>query len=180
VTLLPEQGEDAGRIQTIGVRYVHGEISLEDAADLGCRACATPGGGCQFLGTAATAQVVGEALGMSISHSALAPSGQPIWLDMAKRSARALMDLEKRGVKMRDIVTDSAVHNAMVTHAAFGGSTNFIMHLPPSRTRLVCADRAPTTGRGSIDSFHELWMRCQTDLGTIQRSRCFSPAVFLR
>ncbi|HEU5023204.1 MAG TPA: dihydroxy-acid dehydratase, partial [Bryobacteraceae bacterium] len=107
VTLLPEQGEDAGRIQTIGVRYVHHEISLEDAADLGCRACATPGGGCQFLGTAATAQVVGEALGMSISHSALAPSGQPIWLDMAKRSARALMEMEKRGVKMRDILTDA-------------------------------------------------------------------------
>jgi len=130
VTLLPEQGEDAGRIQTIGVRYVHGEISLEDAADLGCRACATPGGGCQFLGTAATAQVVGEALGMSISHSALAPSGQPIWLDMAKRSARALMELERRGVKMRDILTDAALHNAMTAHAAVGGSTNLLLHTP--------------------------------------------------
>lgn len=130
VTLLPEQGEDAGRIQTIGVRYVHGEISLEDASDLGCRACATPGGGCQFLGTAATAQVVGEALGMSISHSALAPSGQPIWLDMAKRSARALMELEKRGVKMRDILTDAALHNAMTAHAAVGGSTNLLLHTP--------------------------------------------------
>jgi putative YjhG/YagF family dehydratase len=130
VTLLPEQGEDAGRIQTIGVRYVHHEISLEDAADLGCRACATPGGGCQFLGTAATAQVVGEALGMSISHSALAPSGQPIWLDMAKRSARALMEMEKRGVKMRDILTDAALHNAMTAHAAVGGSTNLLLHTP--------------------------------------------------
>jgi putative YjhG/YagF family dehydratase len=130
VTLLPEQGEDAGRIQTIGVRYVHHEISLEDAADLGCRACATPGGGCQFLGTAATAQVVGEALGMSISHSALAPSGQPIWLDMAKRSARALMEMEKRGVKMRDILTDAALHNAMTAHAAVGGSTNLLIHTP--------------------------------------------------
>ena len=130
VTLLPEQGEDAGRIQTIGVRYVHGEISLEDAADLGCRACATPGGGCQFLGTAATAQVVGEALGMSISHSALAPSGQPIWLDMAKRSARALMEMEKRGLKMRDILTDAALHNAMTAHAAVGGSTNLLIHTP--------------------------------------------------
>ena len=49
-----------------------------------------PGGGCQFLGTAATSQVVGEALGLSLPHSALAPSGQPIWLDMARRSARAV------------------------------------------------------------------------------------------
>jgi xylonate dehydratase len=130
VTLLPIQGEDAARIQTIGVRYVHGEISLQEAADLGCRACASPGGGCQFLGTAATSQVVGEALGMSLGHSALAPSGHPIWLDMARRSAAALMRLEERGIRMRDILTDAALHNAMATHAAFGGSTNLILHLP--------------------------------------------------
>src|SRR6202044_607140 len=107
-------GEDAGRIQSIGVRFVHGEITLEDAADLGCRTCASPGGGCQFLGTAATSQVVGEALGMSIGHSALAPSGHAIWLDMAKRSARAALQLESRGIHMRDILTDAALHNAMV------------------------------------------------------------------
>jgi len=130
VTLLPIEGEDAARIQTIGVRYVHGEITLQEAADLGCRACASPGGGCQFLGTAATSQVVGEALGMSLGHSALAPSGHPIWLDMARRSAAALMRLDARGIRMRDILTDAAVHNAMVAHAAFGGSTNLILHLP--------------------------------------------------
>ena len=144
VTLLPAAGEDAARIQTIGVRFAHGELTLDQAADLGCRTCATPGGGCQFLGTAATSQVIGEALGMALGHSALAPSGHPIWLDMARRSARALMGLEGRGVKMRGILTDSAVHNAMVTHAAFGGSTNFIMHLPAiahaAGLRRPCAD----------------------------------------
>src|SRR5262249_15312530 len=98
VTLPPADGEDAGRIQTIGARFSHGELTLEAASDLGCRACATPGGGCQFLGTAATAQVVGEALGLSLGHTALAPSGQPIWLDMAARSARALLDLESRAI----------------------------------------------------------------------------------
>jgi putative YjhG/YagF family dehydratase len=130
VTLLPIEGEDAARIQTIGVRFVHNEISLQEAADLGCRACASPGGGCQFLGTAATSQVIGEALGMSLGHAALAPSGHAIWLDMARRSAHALMALETRGLRMRDILTDGALHNAMVTHAAFGGSTNLILHLP--------------------------------------------------
>jgi putative YjhG/YagF family dehydratase len=129
VTLLPEQGEDAGKVQTLGVRFVHGSISLEEAADLGCRACASPGGGCQFLGTAATSQVVGEALGLSLGHSALAPSGQPIWIDMARRSASALMALEEGGVAMSDILTDAAVRNAMVVFAAFGGSTNLILHL---------------------------------------------------
>jgi len=130
VTLLPEQGEDAGKVQTLGVRFVHGSITLEEAADLGCRACASPGGGCQFLGTAATAQVVGEALGMSLGHSALAPSGHPIWLDMARRSAVALMALEEKNIRMTDIVTDAAIRNAMVVFAAFGGSTNLILHLP--------------------------------------------------
>ncbi|HEV3021074.1 MAG TPA: dihydroxy-acid dehydratase, partial [Pirellulales bacterium] len=62
VTLPPADGEDAGKIQSLGARFSRGEISLEEAAELSCRACASPGGGCQFLGTAATSQVVGEAL----------------------------------------------------------------------------------------------------------------------
>ncbi len=130
VTLPASEGEDAGRVQTIGVRFTHGELTLEQAAEAGCRACASPGGGCQFLGTAATAQVVGEAMGMSLGHSALAPSGYPIWIDMAHRSALALMALEARGITMGQIVTDAAVQNAMVTHAAFGGSTNLVLHIP--------------------------------------------------
>ncbi len=130
VTLPPTNGEDAGAVQTLGARYSHGMVSLQEAADLGCRACGTPGGGCQFLGTAATAQVVGEALGLSLPHSALAPSGEPVWTDMAVRSARAIVALEKRGLKLKDILTDAAVRNAMVVHAAFGGSTNLLLHIP--------------------------------------------------
>lgn len=129
VTLLASDGEDAGRVQTIGARFSHQQISLQEAADMGCRACASPGGGCQFLGTAATAQVVGEALGMSLTHSALAPSGHPIWLDMAKRSAIAGLSLMARGINMRHILTKGALQNAMAVHAAFGGSTNVIIHL---------------------------------------------------
>ena len=130
VTLPPEQGEDAGKIQTIGARYAHGEISLEDAAALGCRACASPGGGCQFLGTAASSQVVSEALGLSLTHTALAPSGQPIWLDAAVRSARALHRQAEQGLVLRDVLTEDALHNAMAVHAAVGGSTNLLIHIP--------------------------------------------------
>src|SRR5215470_4030731 len=106
VTLPPDEGEDAGKIQTIGARFAHGLISLQEASDLGCRACASPGGGCQFLGTAATSQVVGEALGMALPHSALAPSGQPVWTDIALRSAKAVAELSARGLTVRDILTD--------------------------------------------------------------------------
>ena len=130
VTLPPSNGEDAGAVQTLGARYSHGLISLAEAADLGCRACGTPGGGCQFLGTAATSQVVGEALGLSLPHSALAPSGEPVWTELAVASARALVELEQRGLKSRDILTDAAIRNAMVVHAAFGGSTNLLLHIP--------------------------------------------------
>ncbi len=130
VTLLPEAGEDAGKAQTIGARFAQGQISLEYAAEVGCRACASPGGGCQFLGTAATAQVVAEALGLALPHAALAPSGQPIWLDGARRSARALMRMHELGRGARDVLTDAALRNAMAVHAAFGGSTNLLLHLP--------------------------------------------------
>lgn len=130
VTLPPAEGEDAGKVQSLGARFAQGEISLEEAAELACRACASPGGGCQFLGTAATSQVVGEALGMSLPHSALAPSGQPIWLDMAARSAKALWTLAERGMPLSKILTDAAVRNAMTVHAAFGGSTNLLLHVP--------------------------------------------------
>ncbi len=129
VTLAPSDGEDAGRVQSSGARFAHGEITLDYAAEMGCRACASSGGGCQFLGTAATSQVVGEALGMALTHSALAPSGHPIWTDMARRSARAVLEMEARGMRMRDILTDAAIRNALVTHAAFGGSTNLILHV---------------------------------------------------
>jgi putative YjhG/YagF family dehydratase len=145
VTLLPENGEDAGKIQTIGARFAQGQITLEYAADVGCRACATPGGGCQFLGTAATSQVVAEALGLALPHTALAPSGQPVWLDAAKRSAAALLRLRALQIGTRDILTQAAFENAMVVYAAFGGSTNLLIHLPAiahaaGRTRPDVAD----------------------------------------
>src|SRR5450755_2891123 len=130
VTLMPEHGEDAGKVQTIGARYAHHKISLEEAALAGCRACASPGGGCQFLGTAATSQVVAEALGLTVVHAALAPSGEPVWLDMARRTAYAILRLEQLGLTTRDIVTDAAIENAMILHAAFGGSTNLLLHVP--------------------------------------------------
>jgi xylonate dehydratase len=130
VTLPARDGEDAGKVQSIGARFAHGEITLEKAAELGCRACASPGGGCQFLGTAATSQVVGEALGLTLPHAALAPSGQPIWLEVARQSARALANLQSRGIAGKAILTESAIRNAMTVHAAFGGSTNLLLHIP--------------------------------------------------
>lgn len=130
VTLPAAGAEDAGKVQTLGARFAHGLVTLREAAALGCRACGSPGGGCQFLGTAATAQVVGEALGLSLPHSALAPSGQPVWLDLARRSARTLHAMDRRGLPVREVLTPASIENAMTVHAAFGGSTNLLLHIP--------------------------------------------------
>ena len=130
VTLPARDAEDAGQVQSLGARFTHDLISLDYAATMGCRACGSSGGGCQFLGTAATAQVVAEALGMALPHSALAPSGEPVWLELATRSAVALQRLHLLGISIGQIVTSAAIENAMLVHAAFGGSTNLLLHVP--------------------------------------------------
>ncbi|MDH7454623.1 YjhG/YagF family D-xylonate dehydratase [Luteimonas composti] len=130
VTLPARGAEDTAIVQTIGARFAHGLIDLEHAAAMGCRACGSPGGGCQFLGTAATSQVIAEALGMALPHSALAPSGEPVWLDVARRSALALMQLAADGTALSAILTREAFQNALLVHAAFGGSTNLLLHVP--------------------------------------------------
>jgi len=170
VTLPPTVGEDAGKIQSIGARYAQGEISLEEAAELSCRSCASPGGGCQFLGTAATAQVVGEALGMTLPHAALAPSGQPIWLDLAKQSALALKALHDRKLRLRDILTDAAIRNAMVVHAACGGSTNLLLHLPAIAH--AAGLRVPT-----VDDWHEVNLRVPRFVDALPNGPVGHPTV---
>jgi xylonate dehydratase len=149
VTLPAIDGEDAGKIQSIGARFAHGLITLDDAAALGCRACGTPGGGCQFLGTAATSQVVAEALGMTLPHSALCPSGEPVWLDMARRSALALVNLVETRVPLSAILTQHALENAMLLHAAVGGSTNLLLHIP-------AIAHAAGLRRPSVDDWHRI------------------------
>jgi putative YjhG/YagF family dehydratase len=142
VTLPDEDAEDAGMVQTIGARYTQGVITLDYAAEMGCRACGSSGGGCQFLGTAATSQVVAEGFGLTLPHSALCPSGEPIWLDMARRSALALLRLKNDGRRLADLFTAESLENAMMVHAAFGGSTNLLLHIPA--IALAAGLRPPT------------------------------------
>src|SRR5213596_1700107 len=111
VTLPAALGEDAGQVQSLGARFARDMISLDYAATMGCRACGSPGGGCQFLGTAATSQVVAEAFGLTLPHSALSPSGEPIWLDMARRSALALLRLTASNMPLSAILTPAALEN---------------------------------------------------------------------
>ncbi|MEP6729341.1 MAG: YjhG/YagF family D-xylonate dehydratase [bacterium] len=130
VTLPAHGAEDAGQIQSLGARFSRDLVTLDYAAEMGCRACGSSGGGCQFLGTAATSQVVAEAFGLALPHSALAPSGEPSWYELGQRSARALMRLRALDISLGRILTQHALENAMLVHAAFGGSTNLLLHIP--------------------------------------------------
>ena len=104
VTLSPEQGEDAGRVQSIGARFAQGQITLQEAAEMGCRACAGPGGGCQFLGTAATLS------GRRRSARSYPPSAALLFL--APKRGKHHPNPHSRSPPQR-----------LVVHAAFGGST---------------------------------------------------------
>jgi len=130
VMLLTRGAENTAEVQTLAVRFARGEISLDHAAVMGCVACGSAGGGCQFMGTAATSQAVAEALGWTLPHSALHPSGTELWADMARRSARALVRLARENRRAGDLLSDDAIDNAMAVHAAIGGSTNLYLHLP--------------------------------------------------
>jgi hypothetical protein len=99
VTLPPVEGEDLGTVQSIGARFALGEVTLEHARQMTCRACAGAGGGCQFLGTAATSQVVAEALGLTLPHFS---SGQAIWLMCPARPPCANVSTELDGRAVAD------------------------------------------------------------------------------
>lgn len=169
-----EQGpeEDLGKVQTIGARYTNGMISLDDASAAGCKACGSPGGGCQFLGTAATSQVVAEALGMTAPHAALAPSGQPVWLDLARQSAKILWDQYQRKTTLADILCEDSFHNAIAVHAACGGSTNLLLHIPA----VAFAAGIP---RPSLETWTELNRKISRFVDVLPNGPQFHPTIRL-
>jgi len=91
-----------------------------------CPSC----GACSFMGTASTMQVMGEALGLMLPGSALMPATCPDLKDMAERAGHQIIELAKKGIKPRDIVTMESFENAIMVHAAISGSTNSLIHLP--------------------------------------------------
>ena len=130
VTLPPAEGEDAGKVQSIGAATRTAKSRSKRRPRWAAAPAPRPAAAASFWARPPPSQVVAEASGMALPHAALAPSGQPIWLDMAHRSAWRLPPWPDRGIKLRDILTDAAMRNAMVVHAAFGGSTNLLLHVP--------------------------------------------------
>jgi dihydroxy-acid dehydratase len=87
-------------------------------------------GACQFMGTASTMQCMSEALGMALPGSALVPATLQEIHRYARQTGQKILELAERKIKVSDILTREAFLNAIKVHAAIGGSTNALLHLP--------------------------------------------------
>src|SRR6266568_7527528 len=99
---------------------------LEHAQAVACPTC----GACQFMGSASTGQVLAEALGLALPGSALIPSPLTKHLRYARLVGKQVLRLIDEDITPRRILTRAAFENAIVLHAAVGGSTNALLHLP--------------------------------------------------
>ena len=106
-----------------------GEMSRDEQIYIKRNAC--PGcGACQYMGTASTMQCMSEALGMALPGAALAPAESNFMLSLARNAADCMNVLIDKNIKPSDILTKDAFINAITVHAAIGGSTNAVLHLP--------------------------------------------------
>jgi dihydroxy-acid dehydratase len=109
--------------------YERGEISEEQFAYYKHHACPSCGA-CSFMGTAATMQIMAEALGLMLPGSALLPATSSDLLDVAEAAGKRAVTMSREGVTARQIVTADSFENAIMVHAAISGSTNGLLHLP--------------------------------------------------
>jgi len=115
-------------IEGVG-RLKKGEISEDELARME-DACAPTCGSCSFLGTANTMGCIAEALGMSLTGSAMIPATHAGRLHAAQDAGRAIVDLVRRGLTARQIITRASLENAVRLTSAIGGSTNAALHIP--------------------------------------------------
>ena len=119
-------------LEMVGAAYGklrRGEMEEEEYRFLCINACPTAGG-CSFLGTSGTMQVMAEALGLALPGSALRPQHLRAMDRGCREAGNAVLRLVERNLRPRDIVTQEALENAVIVHAAIGGSTNVLLHLP--------------------------------------------------
>lgn len=122
-------GVTVDQIGAIAAAMRRGELDEEEYqrwVDTAVPSC----GACAFMGTALTSQVLSEVLGLALPHSAVAPARSDAMLDIARRSGETAVAHLRNGITTRDMLTPQAFENAIIVHAAVGGSTNFMLHLP--------------------------------------------------
>lgn len=127
-----DAGPDLLTLEQIGMysaQYQRGEITEEKLTYYKHHACPSCGA-CSFMGTASTMQVMAESLGLMLPGSALMPATCRDLEEMAYKAGRLSVELAKKGVNVRDIVTKESFENAIMVHAAISGSSNSLIHIP--------------------------------------------------
>jgi len=114
--------EGVGRLQK-------GEISPEALTRME-DVCAPTCGSCSFLGTANTMCCIAEAIGMSLTGSAMIPAVHTERLHVGQDSGRAVVNMVRKGITARQIITRGSLDNAVRLTSAIGGSTNAALHIP--------------------------------------------------
>src|SRR6516164_4281848 len=117
------------KMWSMGAEVERGELPRQDLEAAQRNACPTCGA-CQFMGSASTGQVLAEALGLALPGSALIPAPLTRLLRYARATGKQLVTLIEQNLTPRRILTRDAFENAIILHAAVGGSTNALLHLP--------------------------------------------------
>ena len=109
--------------------YAAGTMTEEDVYDFECNACPTCGS-CSGMYTANSMNCLTEVLGMGLKGNGTIPAVYSERLVLAKHAGMAVMDMLKKNIRPRDIMTEAAFRNALTMDMALGCSTNSMLHLP--------------------------------------------------
>ncbi|MEJ1972941.1 MAG: dihydroxy-acid dehydratase [Lacunisphaera sp.] len=178
VTLLAEEAEDTGKVQTLATRFARDEISLEHAAEMGCKACGSPGGGpCQFMGTAATSQVVPR---RSACRCRTRRSRLPVRKSGATSPvARPALCSHSTPRAPRRATFSRTIRSTMPSSATPRSAVRPISccTCPRSRTPPGCVVRPSTIGCASTGRCRASSIRCPTARNTTPPCRSISRAA---
>ena len=109
--------------------YAAGLMSEEDVKEFECKVCPTCGS-CSGVYTANSMNCLTEVLGMGLKGNGTIPAVYSERLVLAKHAGMAVMDMLKKNIRPRDIMTEAAFRNALTMDMALGCSTNSMLHLP--------------------------------------------------
>ena len=110
-------------------QYNAGKITEEKLHEYECKTCPTCGS-CSGMYTANSMNCLTEALGMGLRGNGTIPAVYSARLKLAKHAGMAVMELVRKNIRPRDIMTEEALMNALTVDMALGCSTNSMLHLP--------------------------------------------------
>jgi dihydroxy-acid dehydratase len=139
----------SNKLWPLGMHVSRGDKTDEELFERQKNACPTCGA-CQFMGSASTGQVLAEALGIALPGSALIPAPLTMLLRYARAAGKQILKLVEKNIRPRDILSRKAFENAIVIHAAVGGSTNALLHVPA-----VARELGIDVGPSDFDRIHQ-------------------------